>query len=388
LKTDVVVIGAGPAGLSFARSISDSGLDVTVIEKSAESTIANPAIDGRDIALTHPSVNILKNIGAWSRIPEQGISAVREARVMDGDSPYCLGFDTARSDLDVLGFIVPNHAIRKALYEEVKSVSNVHVIPGASVESVSTDNDRAAVVISSGRTIHARLLVAADSRFSDTRRMMGISASMRDFGKVMIVCQMDHELPHEQIAHECFRYDSTLAVLPLFQNRSSIILTVPANKAEEKLELAEQNFNDEIQRLFHDRLGKMTLVGKRYPYPLIGVYADTFVATRFALIGDAAVGMHPVTAHGFNLGLHSQDTLCRAISTALTRGSDIASRRVLRKYQRQHEWTARPLYLGTNAVVRLYNSGDIPARIMRKIVLRLGNHITPLNRRIVHQLTG
>jgi ubiquinone biosynthesis UbiH/UbiF/VisC/COQ6 family hydroxylase len=388
MKTDVIVIGAGPAGLSFARSTSDTGLDVTVIEKSAESTIANPAIDGRDIALTHPSVKILKNIGAWPRIPGQGISPVGEARVMDGDSPYCLGFDTAMADRDVLGFIVSNHLIRKALYEEVKSVSNVHIIPGTSVTSVSTNNDRAVVVMSSGRSIQAPLLVSADSRFSETRRMMGISASMRDFGRVMIVCQMEHELPHNQVAHECFLYDSTLAVLPLSDNRSSIILTVPTNKAEEKLEMPEQNFNDAIQNLFHHRLGKMTLVGKRYSYPLIGVYADSFVATRFALIGDAAVGMHPVTAHGFNLGLQGQDSLCRAISTALIRGSGIASRRVLRKYQRQHERTARPLYLGTNAVVRLYNSDDFPARIMRKAILRLGNHLTPLNRRIVHQLTG
>ena len=55
----------------------------------------------------------------------------------------------------------------------------------------------------------------------------------------------------------------------------------------------------------------MRLMGERHSYPLMAVHASSFFANRCALIGDAAVGMHPVTAHGFNLGLRGQATLAR-----------------------------------------------------------------------------
>jgi 2-polyprenyl-6-methoxyphenol hydroxylase-like FAD-dependent oxidoreductase len=55
-------------------------------------------------------------------------------------------------------------------------------------------------------SIEAQLLVAADSRFSEKRRAMGISASMHDFGKTMLVCVMAHTIAHQHVAWEWFDY--------------------------------------------------------------------------------------------------------------------------------------------------------------------------------------
>jgi 2-polyprenyl-6-methoxyphenol hydroxylase-like FAD-dependent oxidoreductase len=133
----------------------------------------------------------------------------------------------------------------------------------------------------------------------------------------------------------------------------------------------------------------MKLVSERFPYPLVAVYADKFISTRFALIGDAAVGMHPVTAHGFNLGLRGQDTLAKEIESALKRGNDIGSATVLENYQTKHRRVTHPLYLATNGIVRLYNNNDmLSARMMRKTLLRLGNNIWPIKRAIMNQLTA
>jgi 2-polyprenyl-6-methoxyphenol hydroxylase-like FAD-dependent oxidoreductase len=76
--------------------------------------------------------------------------------------------------------------------------------------------------------LQARLLVAADSRFSQTRRLLGIGAQLKDFGKTMLVCRMDHEKPHRQTAWEWFGYGQTLALLPLNGEQSSVVLTLPA----------------------------------------------------------------------------------------------------------------------------------------------------------------
>ena len=77
----------------------------------------------------------------------------------------------------------------------------------------------------SGKKIKSSLVVAADSRFSKIRSKMGISAFTRNFNKNMIVCRMEHEKPHQNIAYEFFRYNQTQASLPYIKNQSSIVTT-------------------------------------------------------------------------------------------------------------------------------------------------------------------
>jgi len=384
---DVIIVGAGPAGLSFARSLATTGLHIAVIEQLPAEVLANPPVDGREIALTHLSVEILKKLGAWPRIPADAVSEVREARVVNGTSSYFMHFEPGDNRKEALGYIVPNHLIRKAVYETLEGFTNVDLMTGVEVRSVSTGHHAASVHLSDGRTLGGALLVAADSRFSKTRRDLGISADMRDFGRTAVVCRMEHQKPHNDVAYECFHYTQTLAVLPLVGNLSSIVITLSTDLADMVLNMEEGAFNSDVERRFESRLGKMQLVGGRYAYPLVAVHADKFVARRLALIGDAAVGMHPVTAHGFNLGLRGQDTLANEIATALTRHIDIASPTVLERYHAKHRRATRPLYLATNGIVQLYTRDDLPARIVRGAMLRLGNHIRPIKHAIVEQLT-
>ena len=132
--------------------------------------------------------------------------------------------------------------------------------------------------------------------------------------------------------------------------------------------MSNKQFSNNISSQLKHSLGRMKLVGERYPYPLIAVHADKFASLRFALIGDAAVGMHPVTAHGFNLGLRGQDTLAKEIKSVLVRGINFGSSTVLENYQSKHRRVTYPLYLATNGIVRLYTNELLPARIMRKTI--------------------
>ena len=387
MNYDIIIIGAGPAGLALACSLADTGLHVLIVEKSPLDLIREPVIDGRDIALTHLSRNLLHQQGAWSRIPDPSIYPIRRAQVLDGDSPYSLDFDSEKATVDELGYLVANHVIRKALYEQAATLPEVEIMTGTTVDAVCTDDSGATVRLSDGNAASASLLVAADSRFSETRRKMGISADMHDFGRVAIVCRMEHEIANDGTAIECFHYGRTLAVLPLSDYLSSVVITVCANSSDEILEMDEERFNVDIQQRFHNRLGRMKLVGQLYPYPLVAVHARKFIAKRFAVIGDAAVGMHPVTAHGFNLGLRGQNTLATGIRSAIRQGMDIAAPVILEHYQSIHMRVTRPLYTGTNHIVSLFTDDRPPAKILRKLALRLGNHFPPVKRMISNQLT-
>jgi 2-polyprenyl-6-methoxyphenol hydroxylase-like FAD-dependent oxidoreductase len=133
-------------------------------------------------------------------------------------------------------------------------------------------------------------------------------------------------------------------------------------------------------------LGSMRLTGTRHAYPLVAAYASRFVAERFALVGDAAVGMHPVTAHGFNFGLIGQQTLAGLIAGAAAAGRDIGGAVLLRRYQAVHRRATRPLYLTTNTTALLFADDRLPARVLRDVVIRAGERLPPLRDAVVAKL--
>ena len=154
--------------------------------------------------------------------------------------------------------------------------------------------------------------------------------------------------------------------------------TVTKNTSSTLMKISDKNFNKEMQNNFNNFFGKMKIIGKRYSYPMITTYSKKFVAQRFALIGDSAVGMHPVTAHGFNLGLRGIEILTKEIKFAIKRNVDIGLPIVLRRYQIRLHCIAIPLYLSTNGIVSLYTNATVPAMLTRQFVLRAVNFIKPI----------
>jgi ubiquinone biosynthesis UbiH/UbiF/VisC/COQ6 family hydroxylase len=405
--SDVLIVGAGPAGLSLAISLAQAGFTATAVDSQPDSALQHPRPDGREIALTHPSRTTLQRLGTWQHLAPDEMGTIAEAQVHDGplgrhsalqlSAPANGHADTGRA---ALGFIVPNHALRRSAYAVAARTPGVRLIAAAQVTRVATRGARAEVdyVPADGSAppthLHAPLLVAADSRFSATRRQLGIGAQMSDFGRTVIVCRMRHTRPHGGVAHECFGYERTLAVLPLPDGADaghalcSVVVTAAAADAAALMAQSPEAFAAQVQAQFNARLGPMQLVGERHAYPLVAVYAQRFTGPRCALLGDAAVGMHPVTAHGYNLGLAGVERLTAAIVHARQQGQDIGSAEALDPYARAHHRHAWPLYQGTNAIVRLYTDPRPVPRLLRRWVLQGARHLPPLQAAIVGQLTG
>lgn len=390
--SDIIIVGAGPAGLSFARTLADTSLSITIIEKSPLESIQNPAYDGREIALTHLSQETMSKLGMWQRVPENEIYQLKDAKVWNGNSSYQLHFKQptkARGGpTDRLGYLISNHNIRKAAYDAVAEQSNVTILSGVGVKEAKTTNEIARVTLDNGEVLTARLLIAADSRFSQTRRQIGISADMHDFGRTVIVCRFKHEFSNEHTAVEFFQYGRTLALLPLEEHLTNCVITIDNDKADQILSLSPEALCRDLETQLKGKLGKMEQIGEPISYPLVGVHANTFYTTRAALIGDAAVGMHPVTAHGFNLGLESANILGKLIIEAVQSGRDIGSKAILEKYNAKHQLNTRPLYHGTNAMVKLFTNEAAPAKLLRSLVLRVSNNLPPVKALITKQLTG
>ena len=384
---DIAIIGAGPVGIAFACGFANSNMKVVIVEKQTKQMLENPKIDGREIALTHHSVNILKELGVWRHIPAKLIAAIKEARVLNGSSKYFLDFKHRQIQKECLGYLIPNNLLKKYLYKRLKNLTNVTLVNGVNCISIDADNrEYSSIQLSNGKKIKASLVVASDSRFSKARSMMGISAFTHDFDKNMIVCRMEHEKPHNNIAYEFFRYTQTQASLPYVNKQSSIVTTVSKETSTSLMKMNDKKFNKEIQSNFNNFFGKMKLIGKRYSYPMITTYSKKFVAQRFALIGDAAVGMHPVTAHGFNLGLKGLEIITKEIKSAIEHKIDFGLPLVLRRYQSKLHRVAIPIYLSTNGIVSLFTNTTVPAMITRQFVLRAVNIIKPIKQTFLQVL--
>ena len=387
MNFDVVIVGAGPVGLSFARALTGISLNIAIIDRQTSASLANPPEDGREIALTHLSKKILTNFGIWQEIDQNEISLIKEAKVINGASPYSLHFNHQDTSENTLGHLIPNRLIRAAAYKVAKESEDIKIITNVGVDSFNIDANRTEVKLSNKEVIYSSLMIAADGRLSTARRTMGIPSEVKDFGKTVIVCKMEHEKPHKNIAYECFHYGRTLAVLPMIGNYSSIVITISSDKADAIMNMDDQAFNQDIQSQFNSRLGSMMIAGDKYSYPLFASHASHFHANRFALIGDASVGMHPVTAHGFNLGLRGSKTLATVIKEAISNKDDFTSEEILNKYNQKHQRSTRPLYYGTNLLVDLYNSEKLSAKVIRRLALRFGNNFWPIKKLIMGQLT-
>lgn len=390
---DVLVVGAGPAGLALGAALADAGLQVTLLEQQGAAALKDPPEDGREIALTHRARRVMASLGLWSPLSDADIAPLNEARVVDGSSPLVLHFGQERpAGGGPLGWLVPNHLIRRAAWQAATARSGVQVLCDARVTTIARDAHAAQVTLADGRRLSARLLVAADSRFSATRRLAGIGAAMHDFGRSVVVGRVRHAQDHGGVAWECFHYGNTLALLPLNDQVSSAVVTLPADRAAEWLALPDAEFAARIEAQSGGRLGAMQAAGRRHHYPLVGVYAQRFVAPRFALIGDAAVGMHPVTAHGWNFGLYGVEVLARELAAVKQRGGDIGDLAPLLAYEREHRRTTLPVWLGTNAIVTLFTDDRRLPKLARRAVLTLAERAPGLNRllksAIERQLTG
>jgi ubiquinone biosynthesis UbiH/UbiF/VisC/COQ6 family hydroxylase len=382
---DVIIVGAGPAGLALAVALAATGRCCRVLEQQPLAAIAAPRPDGREIALTHRARRILEALGLWQRLPAHEVSPLRQARVSSGGSPFVLPFDAHAQGHEALGWLVPNWRLREAAHAAASAEPRVRIDGGAGVCSLARDAHGVTVGVAGAATLRAPLVVAADSRHSTLRRMAGIGAQMLDFGRVAIVAPLAHTADHGGVAHECFHYGHTLATLPMAGRQSSAVLTVKADDAPAWLALDDAGFAARLGTLLRGRLGALQPAGARHHYPLVAVYAQRFAGPRFALVGDAAVGMHPVTAHGYNFGLYGVQTLARRLAGV---HGDAGLDAALAAYASEHRRATWPIYTATNAIVQLYTDDRPPARLLRAAVLRAAAALPPVRALITRQLTG
>ena len=385
--TDILVIGGGMVGLSFACAAAGAGIGVTVVERLTAEASLEGAFDGRVSAIAAGSARLLETLGIWQGT-EGDRQPILDIRVSDTESPLFLHYDHRDVGDQPFGHIVENRVLRRALFARAAQLSGLAFRAPAEVATLDRDQDRATATLVDGTIIRARLVVGADGKRSATRAAAGIAVTRRPYRQTAIVCTVAHQRPHEGIAQERFLAAGPFAILPLPGNRSSLVWTERADLAPTLVALDDAAFLSELGDRFTDYLGALSLVGPRWHYPLELSWAARATETRLVLIGDAAHAIHPIAGQGLNLGLRDVATLAEIVVDAARLGLDIGSAGGLGRYPGARRVDVLTMGLVTDGLNRLFANDIAPIRGIRDLGLAAVERAPPLKRLFMRHAMG
>ena len=385
---ELLIAGGGLTGLLLGVACAGAGLAVAIVDRQDPAALLDEDFDGRSSAIAYGSHKVLDALGLWLSIAADA-EPILEIRVADGNSPLFLHYDHRELGTSApLGYIVENRVLRRALIERVRSIPKLLLSAPLEVGSVSTSPLAAAVVLSDGRQIQARLVAAADGQKSPLRRAAGIRAVEWRYRQTGIVTTAQHERPHRGIAIEHFLPAGPFAILPMTGNRASIVWTEQAELAPRLIKLSDAAFAAELAARFGHFLGAVEPVGPRWAYPLALLLAERYVAPRLALVGEAAHMIHPIAGQGLNLGIRDVAALAELIIDARRLGLDIGDDKVLHNYQQWRRFDALALAAVTDGLNRLFSNLLPPLQLARDLGLAAVHRLPPLKRLLMRDAMG
>ncbi len=384
LKADIVIVGGGLVGASLGLALSSGGLSTIVIDAGEPASHVAPEFDGRASAVAFASCRMLQQLGLWNDLaPDaQPINdiVVSDGQVRNGAAPLFLHFDHEEIGDEPLGHMIENRHLRVALQKGMAAEADLTLLAPVFVDSVENERDGVRVSLADGRVVEARLCIAADGRNSRTRQAAGLKTIGWSYDQSGIVATVQHAQPHEGVAHEYFLPSGPFAILPLTQNRSSLVWTERSDLTPAFMEMSDADFDAAMKDRFGSFLGDASIVGNRWSYPLGLQLSHDYVAQRLALVGDAAHAIHPIAGQGFNMGLRDVAALSEVLIDAARLGLDIGAPDVLARYQTWRRFDNVLLAGVTDVLNRLFSNDFAPLRLARGIGLAAVGQIGPLRR--------
>ena len=377
LSFDCIVIGGGLSGLTTTLALSKIGLSVAIIDKTSLKMAKKNEGDQRTTAVSASGKKVFEALDVWDSL-KKGAEPILDIVVSEKGKKGHLNFDHQTVGTEPMGHILNNIELKNSLISSIRSQKNIQLFPFKSLNNFFPETGAATIDLTDGSSYEAALLVAADGRNSDGRRIAKIKSTNIDYNQSSIVFTVGHEKPHRGTAYEQFTTGGPIASLPMRGNKSSVVWSEDTEVVGSLMQLDDKDFAAAASYRLNDCLGKMTIIGQRKVFPLKLNYADTIIANRFAMVGDAAHGLHPIAGQGFNLGLRDIANLTEEISNARRLGLDIGSFETLRSYQAARRFDNFSLVAATDGLNRLFTDNNKIVRFVRSSGLDAINSMNPI----------
>lgn len=394
-RVDVAICGGGHSGLTLALALSRTlgpELDVAVVDRGGNLE-AGP--DPRAVAISATSRRMLDALGLWAALAPVAEPA-RRIEITDsgldaGLRPVLLAWD---NDIEEAGgaataaHIVPLPALGAALELAVAGAPSIRLLRPTQATSFTARQFDARIGLADGTALCARLAVAADGQRSALREAAGIKSVGWAYAQVGIATTVAHDRDHRGVAVQHFLPAGPFAILPLPGRQSCVTWTESDAEGRRIMALDDAAFLDELDLRFGGKLGALRLAGGRKSWPLSLHLARAYVASRLALIGDAAHGVHPIAGQGLNLGFRDVAALTEVIADAARTGLDIGDTSVLERYERWRRFDSMLAAAGFDALNRLFSRENNLLRSAREVGLQMVDRLPALKRALIGEAAG
>ena len=387
-KYDVLIVGAGPVGLTLALALVQSarGIRIGLVDRRA---LTIPK-DNRASAIAAGVRRVFEALGVWPAMLQhaQAVTAMRITDSGQGDlaRPRFLTFEGDVVPGEPFAHMVPNQVIAQTLLDALGT--RIDVVAPAQITSFAADEQSARLQLADGREFRTPLIIAADGAQSALRHMAGIAVLGQPYEQMGLVATISHELPHEGVAYEHFRPAGPFASLPLPGQRSSLVWTQTTDEARRILALDSDAAARDIEAALGYVLGTVTLEDQLAGYPLQLQIARDFVGTRLALVGDAAHVVHPIAGQGLNLGLKDVAALAETLVGAIRLGLDHGAADTLARYQAWRRFDTASMAAMTHGLNALFSNDIAPIRAARDLGLSLVDRTGPAKSALIRTAAG
>ncbi len=382
---DVVIIGGGLAGASCALSVAKTNptLNIAVVEANQVAGEYHPSFDDRSIALAQQSVEYLQSLNLFEKNAPY-TAAIKKVSVSDRGH-----FGKAHINCDEfakpsLGYVVEVNPFGRALHLRLTQ-SNITLLCPDSVTAIEQTLHSNTLTLQSGEQLDAALLVIADGAQSPTRNLLGLGFNTQPYEQGAIIANVEVAGGHNNHAFERFTQNGPMALLPMSNNRYSLVWCMRQDQIEQHMALNEQDFISVLQSAFGYRGGQFTKVGMRTSYPLVYGQVESLTAHRTVVIGNAAHAIHPIAGQGFNLGLRDVQVLSNLIANSQ---HDLGSYAFTREYSKKRSDDIKTVMSLTDALVRLFSNSSRVLALGRSIGLFSMDLFPALKAPLAKQLMG
>jgi 2-polyprenylphenol 6-hydroxylase len=384
MKFDVVIIGGGLVGASLALALKDSGLKIALVESRAPTPLpTDDSWDSRIYAISPGSAKFLQNFDIWQALDDARITPVYKMAVFGDDSAAHLDFSAYDIGLAELAFIVENRQLQAAVWDALKRQRKyVRIFCPSQCVSITWTESHADLHLADGKVLQAALIVGADGLNSWVREQAEIGAVRHSYQQLGVVANFRAEQHHRNVAHQWFRRDGVLALLPLPETMVSMVWSANEERARALLDLSETELCHEVTEASYHTLGKLRLVTQPATFPLNFVHVKKLVQPRLALIGDAAHGIHPLAGQGVNLGLRDARELA-AILIARGLQTDCGDYLLLRRYERARKEDILAMEIATDGLQKLFNNTNPTLIRWRNLGLEITNRLPFIKDRLM-----
>jgi 2-polyprenyl-6-methoxyphenol hydroxylase-like FAD-dependent oxidoreductase len=374
-RTEVLVVGAGPVGLTVAASLAGNGHEVAVVDREAAVAHTSRA------AVVHArTLEMLERIGVAKRLADLGIHA-RVFSIRDGDHELVpVRFDGLSTNYPYT-LMVPQNVTEQVLLDRLQELGGTVHRPCVAT-GVTQTADSVEVKLDSGEVIKAQYVVAADGMNSTIRDEAGLGYDGKDalpLSFTLADVRVQGGLPADQVLL-FFSTPGMLVVAPLPDGSYRLVAEVDDAPEQPDLAFAQSLLNTRGPRRTPVRVTEVVW-GSRFR--IHERVADRYRAGRVLLAGDAAHTHSPAGGQGMNLGLRDAVTLGDALSVALREGREDA----LDEYAAASRAEATKVVALAHRLTRIATAP--PAiRPVRNGALRLLSLMPAFRRRLAEQLSG